>query len=96
MPRLIWSANALGDIARLHGFLAPKNREAAKRAIAAIRRGVALLGEHPEAGRPIEEMSPEFREWPIGFGHSGYLAIYRCSDREVIILAVRHGKEAGY
>jgi plasmid stabilization system protein ParE len=57
---------------------------------------VALLGEHPEAGRPIEEMQPEFREWPITFGHSGYVAIYRYSDREVIILAVRHAKEVGF
>ena len=96
MPRLIWSPDALDDIARLHGFLVPKNREAAKGAVAAIRRGVAPLGGHAEAGRPIEEMSPEFREWPIGFGHSRYLAIYRYSDREVIILAVRHGKAAGY
>jgi plasmid stabilization system protein ParE len=91
MPRLIWSPEALDDIARLHGFLAPKNREAAKRAIAAIRRGAALLSEHAEAGRPIEEMPPEFREWPIAFGHSGYVAIYRYSEREIIVLAVRHG-----
>jgi plasmid stabilization system protein ParE len=96
MPRLIWSPDALGDNARLHGFLAQKNRDAAKRAVAAIRRGVTLLGEHPETGRLIDEMPTEYRQWPISFGHSGNITVYRFDDNEVIILAVRHGKEAGF
>jgi plasmid stabilization system protein ParE len=94
MPRLIWSPAALRDIARLHAFLASKNKDAAGRAIKAIRRGVRLLRQYPEAGRPMEEMSPEFREWPIEFGAAGYVAFYRFDDRDVMILSVRHGKEA--
>ena len=96
MPRLIWSRAGLADISRLHAFLANKNSPAAKRAIAAIRQGVKLLGQHPEAGRPVAEMPPEFREWPIEFGSGGYVALYRFDGKEVIILAVRHGREAGY
>ena len=42
------------------------------------------------------EMPPEFREWFIQFGSSGYLMLYRYDDEQVTILAVRHGKEAGY
>lgn len=95
MPRLIWSPLALHDISRLHRFLKSKNREAASRAVKAIRQGVSLLAAHPEAGRPAEEMPSEFREWPIEFGNSGYVALYRY-DREVVILAIRHGKEDGY
>jgi plasmid stabilization system protein ParE len=71
MPRLIWTPEALSDVARLHRFLADKNRDAAKRAVAAIRYGVKLLGEHPQAGRPMEDMPSGFREWPIEFSSSG-------------------------
>lgn len=84
------------DVARLHGFLAQKNRAAARSAVRAIRQGVKTLGTHPEIGRPIEEMAPEFREWFIQFGNSGYVALYHCDGESVAILAVRHGKEAGY
>lgn len=84
------------DIARLHAFLAPKNRDAARRAARAIRHGVKALAAHPEMGRPIEEMPAEFREWFIQFGDSGYVALYRYDGELVAILAVRHGREVGY
>jgi plasmid stabilization system protein ParE len=96
MPQLIWSPAALKDVSRLHAFLVPKNREAAKRAIGAIRQGTRLLAQHPEAGRPANEMSPEFREWLIEFGSGGYIALYRFDGEDVVILAVRHAREAGY
>jgi plasmid stabilization system protein ParE len=96
MPRLKWSQSALRDVARLHDFLAPKSRDAAKRAVKAIRQGMKALGKHPQIGRPVEEMPPEFREWVIEFGSGTYVAIYRCDRKEVVILAVRHGREAGY
>ena len=95
MPRLRWSQALLG-IARLHDFLAPKNRDAAKRAVEGIRKGVMALGRHPEIGRPVEDLPPEFREWVIDFGHGAYVALYHFDGRKVVILAVRHGREAGY
>ncbi len=96
MPRLKWSQPALTDVARLHGFLAPKSRDAAGRAIKAIRQGVKALGKHPEIGRPIDELPPAFREWVIEFGHGAYVALYHYDGKEVVILAVRHGREAEY
>jgi plasmid stabilization system protein ParE len=96
MPRLKWSQAALLDVARLHDFLAPKSQDAAKRAVRSIRHGVKALGKHPEMGRPVEEMPTEFREWVIEFGHGAYLALYHYDGKEVVILAVRHGREAGY
>ena len=96
MPRVKWSQAALRDISRLHNFLVPKSRGAAKRAVRAIRQGVKALGKHPEIGRPIEEMLPEFREWVIEFGSGAYIALYHFDGKEVVILAVRHGREAGY
>lgn len=96
MPRLVWSEPALADVARLHAFLAPKSREAAQRAVKAIRGGVKELGRHPEIGRPVEDMLPEFREWVVEFGQGAYVALYHFDGEQVVILAVRHGREAGY
>ena len=95
MPRLIWSQPALLDVQRLYRFLAPKNLDAAKRAVTAIRQGVKVLGQQPGVGRPLEEMPNEFREWIIDFGDSGYVARYRIDSDVVTILAVRHQKEVG-
>jgi plasmid stabilization system protein ParE len=96
MPRVIWTPRALQDVARLHRFLAPKNPDAARRAVRAIREGVKMLASHREIGRPAEEMPAGLRERLIQFGNSGYVALYRYDGEIVAILAVRHGKEVGY
>mgnify|MGYP000529473556 CR=1 FL=1 len=96
MPRLIWSPQALLDVQRLYRFLASKNVDAAKRAVKAIRQGVAVLGQQPGIGRPVEDLPEEFREWVIDFGDTGYLARYRIGADQVVILAVQHQREAGY
>jgi plasmid stabilization system protein ParE len=80
----------------MYRFLAEKNRDAAKRAVQAIRSGVQIILQHPEVGRPAEEMEPEYREWPIDFGNSGYLVLYHYDGRVAVIVAVRHQKEVGY
>lgn len=96
MPRLNWSPQALLDVQRLYRFLASKDINAAKRAANAIRQGGKVLGQQPGIGRPIEDMDPEYREWLIDFGDSGYVAMYRIEADEVMVLAVRHQREAGY
>lgn len=96
MPRLIWSPPALADVQRLFRFLAQKDEAAASRAIKTIRTGVKLLAHQPEAGRPVEDMDPAFREWLIDFGSSGYIALYRFDGDTATIFAVRHQKETGY
>ncbi|KGK41129.1 plasmid stabilization protein [Nitrincola sp. A-D6] len=96
MSRLIWSPPALADVQRLYRFLAMKDKDAARRAIKTIRAGVKILAHQPEVGRPIADMDPEFREWLIDFGSSGYIALYRFDGETASILAVRHQKEAGY
>ncbi|MGA3372776.1 MAG: type II toxin-antitoxin system RelE/ParE family toxin [Terracidiphilus sp.] len=96
MPRLKWSPRSLRDVARMNDFLAPKSRDAAKRAVRAIRQGVRMLAKFPEMGRPVEELPEEFREWVIEFGSGAYVAMYRYDGNEIVILAIRHGREAGY
>lgn len=96
MPRLTWSPPALADVQRLYRFLAVKDEDAAHRAIKTIRAGVKILAHQPEAGSPVKDMDPAFREWLIDFGSSGYIALYRFDGEIITILAVRHQKEAGY
>ena len=96
MPRLIWAPSALNDVRKANRFLFDKNPAAAMQAVGAIRMGVKILAQHPEIGRPIDEMDPEYREWPIPFGSSGYLALYQYDGQIAIITAVKHQREAGY
>ncbi len=96
MSHLIWAPSALRDVQRLYRFLAPKNLDAAKRAVAAIRQGVRVLEQQPGVGRPVDDMDDEFRDWMIDFGDSGYVVRYRVDPQSVTILAVRHQKEAGF
>ncbi|MDR5785223.1 type II toxin-antitoxin system RelE/ParE family toxin [Caballeronia sp. LP003] len=96
MPRVIWTPPALNDVQRLFRFLKSQNINAARRAVAAIRASVKVLADQPRAGRPVDEMDSEFREWIIDFGDSGYVALYRLDGETAAILAVRHQKEVGY
>jgi plasmid stabilization system protein ParE len=96
MPRLIWSPPALQDMQRLHRFLAEKNPDAARRAVQAIRQGVKVLAKQPGIGRPAQDMEPEFREWLIDFGDTGYVVMYRFDGTTAVLLALRHQREAGF
>jgi plasmid stabilization system protein ParE len=96
MPRLIWSAPALRDVQRVQRFLVDKNPDAARRAMQAIRQGVKVLAKQPAIGRPVDDMEPEFREWLIDFGDSGYVVMYRFDGSTALVLALRHQREAGY
>lgn len=96
MPQVIFAPAALDDLERLREFLRPRNSAAAKRAAVAITKAVQLLGQHPQVGRPAEEMDIEFRELLIDFGDSGYIALYRYEGDLVTVLSLRHQKEVGY
>ena len=95
MSPLIWSQLALVDVQRLYRFLAPKNIDAAKRAVKSIRQGVMVLAQQPGIGRLVEDLSEEFREWIIDFGDSGYVVRYHLDLDCVTILSVRYQKEVG-
>ena len=96
MPSLKWTPHALADVQRLHQFLKDKNPDAASRAVQTIRAGVRILASHPRIGHPADDMDAEYREWLIPFGQSGYLVLYRIDAGAVILLAMRHAREADY
>ncbi len=96
MPRLRWTEEASEDLVRLYEFLAPKSKDAATRAVRTILQRVRGLESFPEMGRPVEGMAPEFRELVVTFGAGAYVARYRVGGNVVLVLRVRHGREAGY
>ena len=96
MPPVRFSQRAVHDLTRFHEFLAGKNEDAARRALEAIEHGVRALGTFTEMGRPVNAQSPEVREWVIPFGQGAYLALYRVDGEQIVILAMRHGREDVY
>lgn len=96
MPQIVYAAGAIRDLYRLQKFLRPKNPAAAKRAADTITKALKILGLQPLMGQPAANMPEHYREWPIPFGGSGYVARYRFDGSTVTILALRHQKEAGF
>ncbi len=96
MPQLIFTPGALRDLKRLREYLRPRNPIAARRAAEVISRSLNSLVERPQVGRPVDDLPQEYRDWPIDFGDSGYLALYRIEGADVVVLAVKHQREADY
>lgn len=96
MSRVVWTPAALEDLKRLNQFLAESSPAAASRAIKTIQQAILTLEKNPEIGRPVEELLPGYRELVIGFGQSAYVALYQFAGKQIFILAIRHGREAGY
>ena len=96
MPQVIFSPAAVRDLERLREFLRLKNPAAAERAAKAIIQGLQELGKFPHIGRPIDDLPEEYRDWLIDFGDSGYIARYRLDGDTVVVLAIRHQREAGF
>ncbi|MFI4999561.1 MAG: type II toxin-antitoxin system RelE/ParE family toxin [Reyranellales bacterium] len=95
MPQIIYSRNALPNLESLYRILVDKNPDAALRAIQTIRTKVKTLSRLPRLGR-IDPEQPDYRELLIAFGAAGYFARYRPDAKLVVILAIRHMREAGY
>ena len=91
----VYSRQAFADLERLTDFLAETDPSAAAKTVGLIEEAVALLRRHPLIGRPVEH---ELRELVISRGRTGYVALYSFEEaREVVlILAIRHQREAGY
>ncbi len=95
MARVIYSAEAFGDLDRLIEHLLKHAPDTAPAAIARIRGAIEILAQHPEIGRRVNR---DQRELVISRGAAGYLALYRYDAGLdlVRILRIRHQREAGY
>ena len=95
MAQIVYSQNAIGNLARAFEFLLEHDQAAAIASATAIREAVELLANHPMIGRRVEG---ELRELVISFGKTGYVALYRFipAQEQVRILAIRHQRELDY
>ena len=95
MAEVVYSRHAFADLVRLADFLIKNAPESAIAAIDVVRDGIEILERHPFVGRPCEE---GLRELLISYGKSGYVALYSYEQRQdvVLVLAIRHQREAGY
>jgi plasmid stabilization system protein ParE len=93
MISVVLSARALRHLQRIADLLFHEVRDLEQR-ILGIQRALTILEESPELGRP----AGRFRELVIGRGSRGYIARYRFDSqrREVVVLAIRGQREAGY
>jgi plasmid stabilization system protein ParE len=55
---------------------------------------VKALQETPNIGRPVVTFPDNVRERLIGFGASVYVVRYRVSNEIILIIKIRHGREA--
>lgn len=92
---MIYSRRALDDLERLTDFLLEKEPAAALKTVELVEEAMRILENHPLIGRPVEQ---DMRELVISRGRTGYLALYDYEEKSdaVLILAIRHQREAGY
>jgi len=95
VAQVVYTRHAFADLKRLADVLAETAPDAAIASIDVIRDGIEILGRHPLIGRPCEE---GLREILISYGKSGYVALYSHEKPQdtVLVLAIRHQREAGY
>ncbi|NMG35202.1 type II toxin-antitoxin system mRNA interferase toxin, RelE/StbE family [Azoarcus sp. TTM-91] len=95
MARLIYTRRALEDLERLTDFLLETEPALALLTVDLIAEALQMLENHPLIGRPAEQ---DMRELVVSRGRTGYLALYDYDEvRDVVlVLAVRHQREAGY
>jgi len=95
VARLTLEEGAQSDLERLADFLLAEDPAAAAQTSSLILDALSILERHPLIGRPVEE---GLRELLISRGRSGYVALYdyREADDLVVVLEVRHQREAGF
>lgn len=95
MARIIFSQIALADLEKLTDFLIEVDPLAAAETVDLIEEAIGVLKRHPLIGRQVES---DLRELIISRGKTGYVALYsyEADQDAILILAIRHQREAGY
>ena len=95
MTRWLVSVDAAQDLEDLVDFLRAHQAEYAVETIDLILNALTILEQHPEIGRLVQN---NFRELIISRGKTGYVALYEYDEAAdmVLVLAIRHQREAGY
>jgi addiction module RelE/StbE family toxin len=95
LVKIVYSQNAVNDLVRLTDFLIAADIKGASETVDLIEEAVSILDRHPLIGRSVDE---QIRELVISRGATGYVALYSFEDSKnvILILAIRHQREAGY
>jgi plasmid stabilization system protein ParE len=92
--KLVYSAEAVADLRRLHDFVAEQNPLTARRLSKSLRDGIKRLKQFPRMGRRVRQSADvwapeEIRDWVTG----AYIARYLLLDETIVILRIWHQKE---
>ena len=95
MTRWLVSVDAAQDLEELVDFLRAHQAEYSVKTIDLILNALNILEQHPEICRLVQH---HFRELIISRGKTGYVALYEYDEAAdmVLVLAIRHQREAGY
>lgn len=95
MIPVILTPQAYEDLERLEQFLWDSQDALASELLGFLLDGLEVLTHQPGVGRPLAH---GMRELIISRGRGGYLARYVFDSirQRVIVLAIRHQREAGY
>lgn len=95
-----FTEEAHADLERIYDFVLQRDdgdMSFAERMLDAITRGIAFLETSPFACRKATAQDPFLRELLIGFGATGYVALFEIDDAgTVTVLALRHQREDDY
>jgi addiction module RelE/StbE family toxin len=95
MAKISYSNQALADLERISDFLSANGFSVQLEALELIDEAVSVLARHPLIGRQAES---GLRELVISQGSTGYVALYsyEADHDAILILAIRHQREAGF
>jgi plasmid stabilization system protein ParE len=92
---VVYSGQAFTDFERCFDFLVKEDAAVASATVSAVSEAVSILERHPLIGRPAEY---GLRELVVSRGKTGYVVLYRYLEANdvLLVLALRHQREAGY
>ena len=95
MTRWLISTDAAQDLDELVDFLRTHQADFVVETIDLILNALNILEQHPHMGRLVQN---QLRELIISRGKTGYVALYEYDEAAdvVLVLAIRHQREAGY
>jgi addiction module RelE/StbE family toxin len=94
MARISYSDQALSDLESISDFLSESGLNELE-TLNLIDEAVTILARHPLIGRQVES---GLRELVISQGRTGYVALYTYEAQydAILVLAIRHQREAGF